>query len=68
MIIQVKVDIRKKKSLYPIRSASSVSIVLYEEFEDRGNQNLYTYRRRTDNTMAKRKSTKGHATFYKTYA
>jgi hypothetical protein len=68
MIIQMKVDIRKKKSVISNTSASSVSIVLYEEFEDRGDQNLYIYRRRTDNTMVKMKSTKGHATFYKTYA
>ena len=30
-------------------------------------QSEYVYRKRTDNTMAKRKSTKGQTTIYKTY-
>jgi hypothetical protein len=39
-----------------------------EEFEDtKGRLSESVYRRRTDNTMAKRKSTKGQTTIYKTY-
>jgi len=30
-------------------------------------QSEFVYRRRTDNTMARRKSTKGQTTIYKTY-
>jgi len=42
---------------------------LEEEFEERrGWHNPYMiYRRRTDKTMAKGKSTKGQTTIYKTY-
>ena len=36
-----------------------------EEFEDTKSESVN--RRRTDNTMAKRSSTLGHTTFYKTY-
>ena len=39
-----------------------------EEFEDtKGRQSESVYRRRTDNTMGKRKSTKGQTKIYKTY-
>jgi hypothetical protein len=38
-----------------------------EEFEDTKGAIRILYRRRTDNTMAKRKSTKGQTTIYKTY-
>jgi hypothetical protein len=38
-----------------------------EEFEDIKGVIRSIYRRRTDNTMAKRKSTKGQTTIYKTY-
>jgi hypothetical protein len=38
-----------------------------EEFEDTKGLIRIVYRRRTDNTMAKRKSTKGQTTIYKTY-
>jgi hypothetical protein len=43
-------------------------IVFYDEFEEipKG-QSESVYRRRTDNTMAKRKNTKGQTTIYKTY-
>jgi hypothetical protein len=45
------------------------STVVTEEYEDtkKGNQSDSVYRRRTDNTMAKQKSTKGQKTIYKTY-
>jgi hypothetical protein len=37
-------------------------------FEDtKGRQSESVYQRRTDNTMAKRKNTKGQTTIYKTY-
>ena len=38
-----------------------------EEFEDTKEQSDSVYRRRTDSTMAKRKSTKGQTTIYETY-
>jgi hypothetical protein len=39
-----------------------------EKFEDtKGRQSESVYRRRTDNTMTKRKRTKGQTTIYKTY-
>jgi len=39
-----------------------------EEIEaTKGAIRIRIYRRRTDNTMAKRKSTKGQTTIYKTY-
>jgi hypothetical protein len=42
--------------------------MVQEEFEDtKGRYTKSVYRRRTDNTMAKRKSTKGKTTIYKTY-
>jgi hypothetical protein len=37
-----------------------IAVTRYEEFED-------VNRRRTDNTMARRKRTKGQPTIYKTY-
>jgi hypothetical protein len=39
---------------------------IQEEFEDPKDVIRIVYRRRTDNTMAKRKSTKGQTTIYKT--
>ena len=38
-----------------------------EEFEDTKGVIIIVYRRRTDNTVAKRKRTKGQTTIYKTY-
>ena len=38
----------------------------YEEFEDTKVQSESVYRRRTENTMGKRKSTRGQTTIYKT--
>jgi len=38
-----------------------------EKFEDTKGIIRIVHRRRTDNTMAKRKSTKGQTTIYKTY-
>jgi hypothetical protein len=38
-----------------------------EELEDTKKAIRIVYRRRTDNTMAKRKSTKGQTTIYKAY-
>jgi len=38
-----------------------------EEFEDTKGEIESVYRRRTDNTMANRKSTKGQTTIYKSY-
>jgi hypothetical protein len=41
---------------------------IQEEFEDtKGRQSESVYRRRTDNTMDKRKRTKGQTTIYKAY-
>ena len=42
-------------------------VFLKEEFEDTKGLSESVYRRRTDNTNAKRKSTKGQTTIYKTY-
>jgi len=40
----------------------------YEEFEDtKGVLRIRISKKNTDNTMAKRKSTKGQTTIYKTY-
>jgi hypothetical protein len=38
-----------------------------EEFEDNKGVIRNLYRRRTDNTMTRRKSTKGQTTIYKTF-
>jgi hypothetical protein len=38
---------------------------MFEEFED--TRGVSVYQRRTDNTMAKTKNTKGQTTIYKTY-
>ena len=40
---------------------------MLEEFEDTKGVIRIVYRRRTDNTMAKRKSTKAQTMIYKTY-
>jgi hypothetical protein len=41
---------------------------IQEEFEDtKGRQSESVYRRRTENTMDKRKRTKGQTTIYKAY-
>jgi len=42
--------------------------ILFSKFEDtKGVIRIQIYRRRADSTMAKRKSTKGQTTIYKTY-
>jgi hypothetical protein len=38
---------------------------MLEEFED--TRGVFVYQRRTDNTMAKTKNTKGQTTIYETY-
>jgi hypothetical protein len=43
------------------------SLLVQEEPEDTKGQSESAYRRRTDKTMAKGKSTKGQTTIYKTY-
>ena len=40
---------------------------MQEEFEDTKGQSESVYRRRTDNSMVKSKSTKGQTKTYKTY-
>jgi hypothetical protein len=40
---------------------------MQEEFGESKGQSESVYRRRTDNTMAKRKRIKGQTTIYKTY-
>jgi hypothetical protein len=51
-----------------VLGVSFYDIAIGEEFEDiKGVIRIRIYRRRTDNTMAKRKSTKGQTTIYKTY-
>jgi hypothetical protein len=42
-------------------------VIVYEEFEDTKGESESVYRRRTDNTMAKRKRAKGQRTIYKTH-
>jgi len=49
-------------------STSEIPSLTQEEFEDTKGYSESVNRRRTDNTMAKRKSTKGQTTIYKTYA
>jgi hypothetical protein len=45
---------------------SCTSTLIQEEIEDTKEVIRIVYRKRTDNTMAKRKSTKGQTTIYKT--
>jgi len=55
--------------LHQVRSKSKVwkDKQFKEEFEDTKGATRIVYRRRTDNTMAKRKRTTGQTTIYKTY-
>jgi hypothetical protein len=56
--------LEKSTFLYPIHFNLHA---LKEEFEIPKGKSETVYRRRTDNTMAKRKTTKGQTTIYKTY-
>jgi hypothetical protein len=50
-----------------IEMRGGIGLSLEEEFEDTKGAIIIVYRRRTDNTMTNRKSTKGQTTIYKTY-
>ena len=52
--------------MFVVDPTNITTTVLREEFEDTKGYSESVYRRRTDNTMANRKSTKGQAIIYKT--
>ena len=49
------------------KNVKNVKMYLKKSFKIPKGQSESVYRRRTDNTMAKRKNTKGQTTIYKTY-